>query len=68
MLHSSVLALICLWMTTMVSAQFGFFDHMFGNQQQQFQQQQQQRSHASQWAAYQESGGTLLEIPLPRNP
>ncbi|KAL1738331.1 hypothetical protein HDZ31DRAFT_51169 [Schizophyllum fasciatum] len=57
MLHSSVLALICLWMATAVYAQFGFFDNMFGHQQQQFQQQQQQqqRSHASQWAAYQES-------------
>ncbi|TRM68136.1 hypothetical protein BD626DRAFT_480882 [Schizophyllum amplum] len=52
MLNFSPLASICLWAATMVSAQFGFFEQMFGGQQQ---QQQQQHSHASQWAAYQES-------------
>jgi hypothetical protein len=38
-----------------VSAQFQFFENMFG-QQQHHHQQQQQRSGASQWAAYSDSG------------
>ncbi|KAJ7094566.1 hypothetical protein B0H15DRAFT_904494 [Mycena belliarum] len=43
---------ICLLFLQLVSAQFQFFDGMFGQQQQ---QQQQQRSGAAQWAAHLES-------------
>ncbi|KDR83915.1 hypothetical protein GALMADRAFT_50829, partial [Galerina marginata CBS 339.88] len=44
------LSLIFLAGLQFVSAQFNFFENMWGHQQQH--QQQQQRSGASQWAAY----------------
>ncbi|KAF8969486.1 hypothetical protein BDZ97DRAFT_1915436 [Flammula alnicola] len=45
--------LFLLGLLQLVSAQFNFFENMFGQQQQQ--QQQQQRASASQWAAYSDS-------------
>jgi hypothetical protein len=53
--------LLFLFWLQLVSAQFQFFENMFGQQQQhQQQQQQQQRSGASQWAAYSDSGRYIL--------
>ena len=51
--------LLFLFWLQLVSAQFQFFENMFG-QQQQHHQQQQQRSGASQWAAYSDSGRYIL--------
>ncbi|EDR12339.1 uncharacterized protein LACBIDRAFT_311640 [Laccaria bicolor S238N-H82] len=49
------LSLVLLLFFGTVSAQFNFFENMFGHGQQQQQQQQQQRSGASQWAAFSDS-------------
>jgi hypothetical protein len=56
---SSSLVLLLFFGT--VSAQFNFFENMFGHGQQQ-QQQQQQRSGASQWAAYSDSGASFSAL------
>ncbi|KIM46346.1 hypothetical protein M413DRAFT_64868 [Hebeloma cylindrosporum] len=54
-MHQSLyLPLLFLFGFQLASAQFQFFENMFG-QQQHHQQQQQQRSGASQWAAYSDS-------------
>jgi hypothetical protein len=54
--------LILLLIFGTVSAQFNFFENMFGHGQQQQQQQQQQRSGASQWAAYSDSGASFSAL------
>ena len=59
---SSSLVLLLFFGT--VSAQFNFFDNMFGHGQQQQQQQQQQRSGASQWAAFSDSGAYFRLLAL----
>lgn len=48
-----------------VTAQFGFFENMFGGQHQQ--QHHQQRTSASQWAAYSDSGMFVLRSQFGHN-
>jgi hypothetical protein len=49
----STLIVLTLALVPITTAQFGFFDQIFGQQQQ---QQQQRPSGASQWHAHSESG------------
>jgi len=63
-MHQSLYcALLFIFGLPLVSAQFQFFENMFGQQQQQHHQHhQQQRSGASQWAAYSDSGQYLFQF------
>lgn len=56
---------VFLFFLQLASAQFQFFDGMFGQQQQR--QQQQHHSGASQWAAHLESGWYIVLVHLTRD-
>lgn len=65
MLHATILALLALLQVWNVSAQFNFFDQMFGGHPGHQQQQQQQRpAGASYYAAQADSGAICLQIHL----
>lgn len=66
-LHSTILLLLGLWTLT-TTAQFGFFDQMFGNSGGQQQQQQANVRSDSSWYQAQYENGKLLFTQHLRNP
>lgn len=60
-------AILLASLSSVVTAQFGFFDHMFGNHQGQQQTQQQPQHGGSQWTAHADTGSCGLSVGLTRH-
>jgi hypothetical protein len=60
---ASIIVVLSAWFISS-SAQFGFFDQMFGNQQQQHQEPQNVRSDSSWYQAQYEGGTSLSSRPF----
>jgi hypothetical protein len=64
MVRTVLTILVLSWLSLLVSAQFNFFDQMFGGHQQQHHQQQ-RPSGAAYYAAQADSGSSkLIHTPL----
>ncbi|KAH0839967.1 hypothetical protein J3R83DRAFT_923 [Lanmaoa asiatica] len=59
-------AILLASLSSVVTAQFGFFDHVFGNHQSQQQSQQQPPHDGSQWIVHAEAGQCGLLVCLMR--